>query len=243
MRTMRHPTLVNVSAFVVLTAFALVGSTVYAQEVCTVADQGAPAVAEDSVQCCAADTSLAIAKNEAGTGLPYADAFLGNARDPLSDAPASPEYFLAYADKKAAVYGRIYFSSQESLDRASEMDSKDLYTSAYLRQPDGTQVSYGDAALKLGNTFCPVSGVGAASLDMDRLLEMSFDPSFAKNCKAGACGVGDGFKVNYNAVEIGACCPSCAKMFGENPEKFLPNLGREIETALGVSSVTEEKGD
>lgn len=243
MRTMRRLMLVDVSALVVLTAFALVGSTVYAGEAPTVADQIAAAIAVDSAACCAADASVATAKNEAGSGLPYADAFLRNARDPLADAPASPEYFLAYADKEAAVYGRVYFSSQESLDSASDMDSKELYTSAYLRSPDGTQIPYGDVALKLENTFCPVSGVGAAALDTDRLLEMSFDPSFAKNCKAGACAVGDGFKLNYNAMEFGVCCPSCAKMFGENPEKFLPNLRREVERVLGASIVSEQKGD
>ena len=38
MRIVRHPMLIGLSAFVILTAFALVGSTVYAQEACAVAD-------------------------------------------------------------------------------------------------------------------------------------------------------------------------------------------------------------
>ena len=207
--------------------------TAVAEEPCCDAADASSEISGAAPACCA----VAATGTLESTASLWAGELLRNAIDPISGEPSTPEFFLDHADQDTNVYGRIYFSGKTSLDSASKMSTKELYEQAFLRRADGTFATYGSARLALDNKFCPVSGVGVTD---DRTL--SLDKAMATNCTAGSCSLGDGFKANYNAVEIGACCPSCIKMMAAAPDKFLANLGPEMDAAFAkLHRATDEK--
>ncbi len=208
------------------------GTTVAEEPCCDLAGASSEKSGE-APTCCAVPATGTLES----TASLWAGELLRNAIDPISGEPSTPEFFLDHADQDTNVYGRIYFSGKTSLDSASEMSTKELYEQAFLRRADGIFAAYGSARLALDNKFCPVSGVGVTD---DRTL--SLDKAMATNCTAGSCSLGDGFKANYNAVEIGACCPSCIKMMAAAPDKFLANLGPEMDAAFAkLQHATDEE--
>ena len=103
-----------------------------------------------------------------------------------------------------------------------------LIGKAFYEDEGKEGASFPDAIVKLDNRLCPVSGVGGTGNE-----KFVIDKTAAVNCTAGACSIGDGFKLQYNAVEFRVCCMSCAKLFAEKPATFLPNLEAYITTAIG----------
>jgi len=186
-----------------------------------------PAAGATEAACCAEAAIVAVAVAEK----PWVGAALRNALDPLNGDQTSSDFYLPYADEAGGVYARVYFSSQESVAKAGAEDLKQLYLRAYLAQPDGTTAKYGTTRLSVKNSMCPVSGVGATTqAKRNPLLE--FHAVLSVNCTAGSCAVGDGYTVNYNAIQMNTCCPSCAKAFGEAPEKHIRNVWSDVEAAL-----------
>lgn len=210
-------------------AVSMLSIDVHAQECCETAKPGETLAASCSLTDTAASSEACCLPGTVSdtAATPWNPVTLGNSIDPISDDPSHPKIYLDYSDADGGVFGRIYFANQESRDSAKDEDLKALYEKAYLTRDDGTFASYGTTRLKLGNKFCPVSGVGNFAG-----RKLTLNDMMATNCTAGGCSLGDGFKANYNAVEIGACCPSCIKMLVEKPELFLSNLKPEIEAVL-----------
>ena len=70
-------------------------------------------------------------------------------------------------------------------------------------------------------------------------MKLNLDKVFAVNCNAGACSVGDGASVNYNAAKISVCCAACGKRLLEDPERFLGNVAEDVLFVLQTPAKQE----
>lgn len=187
----------------------------------------------EDAACCAVPKSTQTVATTDSLDMPWTGAALRNQIDPIDGKDSRDDFFLSLSDETAGVYARVYFASTQNLDAAKSADLKDLYVRAYLTRKDGSVLPYGSTRLAVNNSMCPVSGVGATAAALRNPL-LEFNAAAAKNCTAGACSVGDGYKVNYNAISMNVCCSSCAKKFGDAPAKHIRNIWKDVDAALSV---------
>lgn len=211
----------------VFSACVVASSWAFAGDVAAAGDAG-------SAACCAVREEVAAANSREVSVLVWTGASLRNRLDPLTGKETSQRFFATYTDDENKVFARIYFASTQNAERAESADLKKLYSRAYLTLKDGGQASYGETRIDGGNLFCPVSGVGGPADS-----KLNLDKVFAVNCNAGACSVGDGFSLNYNAAKISVCCVACGKRLLEDPERFLANVDEDILFALKALSKKE----
>ena len=216
-----------------MVAVSIAGAEEGAEAPVICAVPNASAAATEGAACCAVPETTQTAAAVEPLDLPWTGAALGNKVDPISGEDTTDEIFLPYADETAGVYARVYFASKQSLEQAKKEDLKALYTRAYLTLGDGSALPYGSTRLVVNNSMCPVSGVGATAAGLRNPL-LEFDAAAAKNCTAGSCSVGDGYKANYNAISMNVCCPSCAKKFGNAPANHIRNIWKDVDAALSV---------
>ena len=204
-----------------------------------VESSNAVAACSTATVCDATTGALSVATDFAGAlGFQKPDIWitddLRNKVDPFNEMSTKPELYIRYDDEESQIFGRIHFSSESSLLKAEKMSDdelKELFRRTYFSRADGSLLPYKTVRLIIDNAYCPVSGVGKPAGP-----DLNFDTAMAGKCTGTTCTVNNGFKANYNGIQLSTCYLTCRAVLVGEPQMFLSNIQPFIRVALEPES-------